>query len=141
MHVPLSVRFAAPAVSPGSSWGPPDATFTVDSCDLSQFFDPANIIFDLTLCGDWANAVFSAYDGCTAGLGLTLVLCRDCQTRWAVLVTATIVSVPLQTKFKKLTIRLSDVDNTPDAFTEAYWEINSLRVYTPLSASPAARWR
>jgi hypothetical protein len=24
-----------------------------------------------------------------------------------------------------------DVDNNPSAFSEAYWEINSLRIYTP----------
>jgi hypothetical protein len=25
----------------------------------------------------------------------------------------------------------SDVDNNPDAFEDAYWEINSLHVFTP----------
>ena len=26
---------------------------------------------------------------------------------------------------------LIDVDNNPSAFSDAYWEINALRVYTP----------
>ena len=31
-----------------------------------------------------------------------------------------------------LTTSLLDVDNNPAAFKDAYWEIDSVRVYTPL---------
>ncbi|KAJ3784434.1 glycoside hydrolase family 16 protein [Lentinula aff. detonsa] len=83
-------------VTPGDNWGTPDATFVWSQCDYSSHFDPHQIIFDLTLCGDWAGNAFP-----TAGCGP-----GNCQ---------------------------DFVDNTPDAFQNAFWEINSLTIYTPQS--------
>ncbi|TRM69606.1 glycoside hydrolase family 16 protein [Schizophyllum amplum] len=83
--------------SPGPTWGTPDATFPLSNnggdCDYQSHFDPHHIIFDLTLCGDWAGTAFA-----TSGCGLSS--CEDY------------------------------VNNNPASFVEAYWEINSLRIYT-----------
>ncbi|KAL1671505.1 glycoside hydrolase family 16 protein [Schizophyllum commune] len=83
--------------SPSITWGPPDANFPLSSnggnCDYEAHFDPHHIIFDLTLCGDWAGTSFA-----TSGCGPST--CEDF------------------------------VNNNPASFAEAYWEINSLRIYT-----------
>jgi len=46
-----------------SNWGTPTANFPNTSCDLSSHFGPNAIIINLTLCGDWAGAVYSS-QGC-----------------------------------------------------------------------------
>ncbi|EJD52769.1 hypothetical protein AURDEDRAFT_55815 [Auricularia subglabra TFB-10046 SS5] len=92
-NVPIDVQFATPGVRPDARWGTPDAVFLPDQCDLASHFDAHQVVFDLTFCGDYAGAVYSAM-GCPGQ-------CVDY------------------------------VNNNPSAFTEAYWEINSLRVYTP----------
>ncbi|TFK50003.1 endo-1,3(4)-beta-glucanase-like protein [Heliocybe sulcata] len=45
------------------NWGEPTAYFPNTDCDLASHFGENNIIINLTLCGDWAGAVFNA-DGC-----------------------------------------------------------------------------
>jgi hypothetical protein len=121
------------SVFPDISWGFPAANFPFypDLCDYEQHFDAHQIVFDLTLCvsvlsttvlstaetlifskGDRVDAVWST-SGCKAET------CQDCKTF-------------LETPISRLTDTLSPVvDNNPSAFAEAYWEINSLRVYTP----------
>jgi hypothetical protein len=47
---------------PGS-WSAPVAFFSTNSCPMSQFFTNQTFIFDITLCGDLANATFSQ-NGC-----------------------------------------------------------------------------
>ncbi|KAJ3844135.1 glycoside hydrolase family 16 protein [Lentinula raphanica] len=96
-NVPDEIRQGdSDVVTPGENWGTPDATFVWPQCDYNSHFDPHQIIFDLTLCGDWAGNAFP-----TAGCGP-----GNCQ---------------------------DFVDNNPDAFGNAFWEINSLTVYTPSS--------
>lgn len=41
------------------TWGPAQARWPATSCDPFQFFSDHSVIFDTTLCGDWAGAVWS----------------------------------------------------------------------------------
>ena len=51
----------------------------------------------------------------------------------AVGVTATTVSFSTNSnKYILTSDTLLDVNNNPGAFANAYWEVNSLRIYTPL---------
>lgn len=46
------------------SWGTPAAIFSNNNmCNIASSFYDHSIIFDITLCGDWAGAVYSS-DGC-----------------------------------------------------------------------------
>ncbi|KIY44374.1 glycoside hydrolase family 16 protein [Fistulina hepatica ATCC 64428] len=84
---------------PTSAWGQPDAVFEFGAhCDYGAHFGPHSVVFDLTLCGDWAGTAFG-----NSGCGPS-----SCEAY---------------------------VDNNPGAFTEAHWEINSLRIYVPDSDS------
>ncbi|KZW00245.1 hypothetical protein EXIGLDRAFT_830896 [Exidia glandulosa HHB12029] len=91
--VPIDVQFPSPAVRPDVRWGTPSAVFLPDQCDIDTYFDAHHIVFDDTLCGDWAGEVYNSM-GCPGS-------CVDF------------------------------VNNNPSSFKEAYWEINSLRTYTP----------
>ncbi|TCD71739.1 hypothetical protein EIP91_005505 [Steccherinum ochraceum] len=47
-----------------ANWGPPTASFpSSDSCNIGDSFQDNRIVFDITLCGDWAGAAFSS-GGC-----------------------------------------------------------------------------
>jgi len=75
-----------------SGWGKPYAYFALGGSCPANHFQNMNMVFDLTFCGDWDGAVFSAQ---CPGKG-------SCQ---------------------------SYVQNNPSAFSTAYWQINSLKVY------------
>ncbi|KAJ7132809.1 glycoside hydrolase family 16 protein [Mycena crocata] len=92
--VPMEVAQGLSTVNPDPDlWGQADAAFPADTCDYTSHFNAHQIVFDLTLCGDWAGTAY-AKSGCPSN-------CDDY------------------------------VNNNPKAFDEAYWEIWSLRVYTP----------
>lgn len=38
-----------------SDWGPPSASYSSTTCNITQFFSPQNLVFDITLCGIWAG--------------------------------------------------------------------------------------
>lgn len=60
---PADVRSGASTINTGG-WGTPTANFPSSaSCNLASHFGPNNILINLTLCGDWAGAVYAA-DGC-----------------------------------------------------------------------------
>ncbi|RDX49175.1 glycoside hydrolase family 16 protein [Lentinus brumalis] len=42
-----------------SSWGTPTAYFPNTSCDIATRFQKQQLIFDITLCGDWAGPAYS----------------------------------------------------------------------------------
>ncbi|KAF8210170.1 2 beta-glucan [Mycena galopus ATCC 62051] len=95
--VPIEVSQGLDIVNPDPAlWGEPDAVFPTDNCDYSSHFDAHNLVFDLTLCGDWAGG--SAYEasGCPG-------TCLDL------------------------------VNNYPEAFNDAYWEISAVRIYRPVN--------
>ena len=43
-----------------ASWGTPDAYFPNTQCDIMSHFLAQNLIFDITVCGDWAGAAGGA---------------------------------------------------------------------------------
>ncbi|KAF7794195.1 hypothetical protein EIP86_005327 [Pleurotus ostreatoroseus] len=88
--VPSDVLNSAKTVDT-DAWGTPVAFFPNTQCNLQQFFAAHNIIINLTLCGDWAGAVYGS-SGCPS-------TCTDF------------------------------VNNNPDGFNDAFWDIGSVRVY------------
>jgi hypothetical protein len=46
-----------------SSWGTPAAFWSSSSCDIASHFFDHVLVFDTTLCGDWAGGVFGS-SGC-----------------------------------------------------------------------------
>ena len=133
--------FQGEPLFPNPTWGEPAAAFPMDPdyCNYDQYFNAHMIIFDLTFCvgglfcwsctffssatevlpspqGDWAGNVWAG-----SSCGILDNTCDDC--RYPVAHTGGLLN--------SLTPISSDVNNNPTAFSEAYWEINSLRVYTP----------
>ncbi|VDB87411.1 unnamed protein product [Peniophora sp. CBMAI 1063] len=95
--VPVEVRYGGAVAAPSVSWGTPAATFpTNDNCPYGDHFDAHRMVFDLTLCGDWAGNAWAS-----SGCGKDAGTCEDF------------------------------VNNNPQAFKDAFWEINSVRVYVP----------
>nr|GAT57645.1 predicted protein [Mycena chlorophos] len=47
-----------PTVDP-AGWGLAEASFPFGGCDYEGHFDAHNIVFDLTFCGDWAEAAYT----------------------------------------------------------------------------------
>ncbi|KAL9623995.1 MAG: hypothetical protein Q9160_001748 [Pyrenula sp. 1 TL-2023] len=85
-----------------SSWGTPAANF--EGCDFDSHFRDLQIVFDTTLCGDWAGAVWGQDSTCTAKAST----CQDY------------------------------VANHPGDFKDAYWSVNSLKVYSNTGSSANA---
>ncbi|OJA14187.1 hypothetical protein AZE42_06505 [Rhizopogon vesiculosus] len=48
-----------------STFGIPVANWPSTGCNIEQFFEPQNLIFDITLCGDWADGVAWNTSTCT----------------------------------------------------------------------------
>lgn len=69
----------------------------------------------LTLQGDWAGNAY-AQSGCGADMNA----CIACE-----------ISVSTSIRIGAHLVFFVVVDNNPGAFAEAYWTVNSLRVYTP----------
>ncbi|ODN84099.1 hypothetical protein L202_00113 [Cryptococcus amylolentus CBS 6039] len=88
-----------------SSWGTPVANFVSDSCNPYQFFYDHFNIFDTTLCGDWAGADsvwnYAGYAGQSESCAASTgySTCADY------------------------------VLNKGSAFTEAYWEVASVKYF------------
>ncbi|EJD42810.1 glycoside hydrolase family 16 protein [Auricularia subglabra TFB-10046 SS5] len=57
--IPSDVLNGASSVNT-SNWGTPVASFNNANCDIASKFAAANIIINLTLCGDWAGSVWGS---------------------------------------------------------------------------------
>jgi len=86
-----------------SSWGIPMANWPATECDPSTFFYQHSAIFDITLCGQWAGSAW--FDTGAPGQS------ESC---------AQIAGTSSCTDY---------VQNNGAAFTEAYWEVKSVRIY------------
>ncbi|TFY64597.1 hypothetical protein EVJ58_g2524 [Rhodofomes roseus] len=54
-NVPASLSSSSTSINI-SDWGTPTASFPNDqACNTTKFFKPQQLIFDITLCGDWAG--------------------------------------------------------------------------------------
>jgi len=85
---------------PGS-WGLPSAQLGVGNCSVDQHFQSHKIIFDTTFCGEYAGAtgVWGSGDANSCQASTNLTTCDNY------------------------------VANHPEAFENAYWSINYVRVY------------
>ena len=88
-----------------TTWGQPTTQFA-GGCDFDTSFKDLQMVFDITLCGDWAG---------DAGVWPT----SSCASRASTC--AAYVMNP----------------GHPDAFTDAYWSVNGIKVYSD-SGSAAA---
>ncbi|KIP03264.1 glycoside hydrolase family 16 protein [Phlebiopsis gigantea 11061_1 CR5-6] len=98
--IPADITANAPQPS---TWGTPMANFPASSCNPSNFFSDHQAIFDITLCGDWAGAVWG-----TAGVPGQDQSC------------AQITGVAQCQDY---------VLNHGANFTEAYWEVKYVQIY------------
>lgn len=58
--IPADIDAKAPNPA---GWGKPRAHFANDGCDTDDYFGSQTIVFDTTLCGDWAGATYQS-GGC-----------------------------------------------------------------------------
>ena len=98
------VEEVAPPPDP-SSWGKPYAQFWSDAtlCPAAHF-EEQRIIFDITLCGGWAGGTFAAACPAFAPANATTAESHAACEAF--------------------------VANNPAAFAEAYWTINSLKIFS-----------
>ncbi|OJD29828.1 endo-beta-glucanase [Diplodia corticola] len=68
-------------------------------CDIDQHFKDHTIIFDITFCGDWAGPTFGRYAGCPMTDSNAWTSCNNF------------------------------VASSPQSFADAYWDINSMKVF------------
>lgn len=87
-----------------SGWGVPSGNWPAQNCDPFQFMKDHILIFDTTLCGDWAgnawqsSGIAGQSQSCAASTGY-----GSC---------------------------LDYIRNEGGAFKDAYWEVKSVKVYT-----------
>lgn len=99
-NVPSDILIGAPDPD---AWSVPQARWPATSCNPFNFFKNHSVIFDTTLCGDWAAGVWGGSgipgqeQSCAARTGFS-----TCE---------------------------AFVRASGSAFSEAYWEINSVRIY------------
>ncbi|TCD65821.1 hypothetical protein EIP91_002171 [Steccherinum ochraceum] len=62
--IPDALQGNASTIDP-ATLGTPVATWTADGCDVTEFFEPQSLIFDISLCGDYAGSSTSFYQTCT----------------------------------------------------------------------------
>lgn len=85
------------------NWGQPMALWPADACDPFKYFHDHSVIFDTTLCGDWAGAVWGSSgipgqeQSCAARTGYS-----TCE---------------------------AFVRANGASFKEAYWEVRSVKIY------------
>ncbi|KAJ3480152.1 hypothetical protein NLI96_g8544 [Meripilus lineatus] len=99
-QVPSDIDAEAPQPS---QWGKPMAYWPASTCSPYQFFYDHNTIFDTTLCGDWAGAVWT-------GTGIPGQE-QSCAQRTGVATCEEFVR------------------NNGGSLNEAYWEVKSVKIY------------
>jgi len=98
--IPTDISAGAPQ---SQNWGMPVARWPASTCDPFKFFVDHVAIFDTTLCGDWAGAVWSA-----SGIPGQEQSCAD------------------RTGFSTCE---AFVRARGDSFAEAYWEVRNVKIY------------
>lgn len=88
-----------------STWGTPQAMFT--GCDIVSHFKNMQIIINTEICGSWAGTVWNT-PGADGKSPATVTGVSTCDSFAA---------------------------NNPSAFEQAYWAINSIRVFEPAAAA------
>ncbi|KAH8834913.1 glycoside hydrolase family 16 protein [Flagelloscypha sp. PMI_526] len=98
--IPSDIKNGSPTPE---SWPTPQARFPATQCDPFKIFKQQSFIFDTTLCGDWAGSAWNS----AGSPGQE----ESCASR---------------TGFSSCE---EYVRQRGDAFTEAFWEVNWVRIY------------
>lgn len=115
-----------------STWGTPMATFQGGSgCTIDDHFKDNNIIFDTTFCGKPALSPFSLSTPLALPPPITNTILPTGD--WA----GSVWSQDPSCSSKAATCTDYVRDN-PSAFANAYWTINSLKVYSSSGSAPPA---
>ncbi|KAF8595524.1 hypothetical protein BDV93DRAFT_456685 [Ceratobasidium sp. AG-I] len=99
--IPSDITSGAPQPS---TWGTPAGNWPALTCDPFKFMKDHMLIFDTTLCGDWAGSAWQ-----TSNVGGQATSCAA------------------STGYSNC---LDYVRNNGAAFSDAYWEVKSVKVYT-----------
>jgi len=99
-NIPSDITAGAPVPD---NWGTPSAIWPASSCNPFQFFQNHGVVFDTTLCGDWAGSVWTA----TGIPGQE----QSCAQRTGVSTCEAYAR------------------NNGAALAEAYWEVKSVQIY------------
>ncbi|CCM04112.1 uncharacterized protein FIBRA_06272 [Fibroporia radiculosa] len=101
-NIPSSISSSTTSVNT-SSWGSPSAAFpATDSCDISKFVAPQQLVLDITLCGSWAGLASVYQETCPVNGTAGLNTCYDNNV----------------------------IDNGTPAYAEAYFEISYVKVFS-----------
>jgi hypothetical protein len=120
-------------------WGTPAAYFpTEGNCNYPGHFDAHRIVFDLTFCVRRVPSLPSlsnAYADDTVSRATGLVPRLFGSPANVLECLATTVGCPITTFLFTEGVDWDHlvVDQSPGRFANAYWEINSLRIYTPVA--------
>lgn len=90
-----------------STWGPPSASFPATTCNVTKFFAAQRLVFDITLCGNWAGETINYLPTCS-GAGPTGNCYQD-----------------------------NVVGAGSPKYDQAYFEVNYLRAYTTGLPTPS----
>jgi hypothetical protein len=83
------------------------------SCKIDEHFGNMSIIINTDFCGDWAGEVYADYPNCPQN----------------------------QAIYGSRDRCVNFVGNNPQAFTQAYWDFNSIRVYQmPVGIEPTSSY-
>lgn len=110
-RIPASITGGAP--NPAADFGTP-AVNQQGSCSIDNHFNNMSLIINTDFCGAWAGQVYSSgYPSCPQS----------------------------STATNSLDSCVDFVGNNPSYFTNAYWEIKSIKVYQmPLGAKPSSSY-
>ncbi|RPD63371.1 hypothetical protein L227DRAFT_521471 [Lentinus tigrinus ALCF2SS1-6] len=99
--IPSDVSNTSQSVDP-STWGTPSAAWPSSSCNITQFFQPQQIVLDITLCGDFAGQpnIYQA----TCGKPGETVVANTCYA--------------------------DNVNGTGANYADAFFEVNYVKVYS-----------
>lgn len=75
--VPASIDQVDSASMNVAQWGIPHASYFSNTCNITQYFSPQNLVLDITLCGGWAGAGTS-YNASCGNSGPTGLCYQDC---------------------------------------------------------------
>ncbi|KXT12819.1 hypothetical protein AC579_1810 [Pseudocercospora musae] len=97
------------AVNPDtSSWGLPAANYE-GSCNIDSYFANASMVFNIDFCGTWAGPTFNTNTRCPV---------LNATSQWSSC--------------------NAFVATNPQAFIDAYWEVNYLKVFQAAAGAPSS---
>lgn len=124
-----------------ATWGFPVAAFSGNGCNIEQHFMNQNLVFDTTFCGQWAGATWSVESQYFAQSSITDPTSPPYSytTNLSFLRYSNLTDTNRNTDICRSLAPTCNayVGANPSAFTNAFWTINSVKVYQ----DPLARKR